>query len=377
MPNSSNQIQCAPPNFNEVEVSLFGPGVGESLVAHIGNNDWIIVDSCVDSETKKPAPLAYLEKLGVDPSNAVKLFVISHWHSDHIRGASKIVEECNAATVCFSGALLTEEFFTLVDNFSGLDQPVLLDRDSCATEEMGSVIKIIKRRCKNKQVVPAPYILASADTRIYQTANNGLSSEVWALSPSSEALVQSLKEIANLIPSPDERSFRKVIPRPTRNHNAVVLYLKYNNYNILLGSDLEETKNPLTGWSFIVHSSNRPSEKSLIFKIPHYGSITGHSDDVWQRMVKKDSIGILTSKIGGKGSLPKQRDVNRIKNYTPNLYGTSKPIAIKQKRNRTVEKTMMSVLKNRVPLNGHIGQIQIRITKSGMKINLEAPARKL
>nr|CBX26753.1 unknown protein [uncultured Desulfobacterium sp.] len=36
---------------------------------------------------------------------------------------------------------------------------------------------------------------------------------------------------------------------------------------------------------------------------------------------------------------------------------------------------MKGVVKNRVPLNGEIGQIQIRIAKSGIKINLKNPAR--
>jgi hypothetical protein len=37
---------------------------------------------------------------------------------------------------------------------------------------------------------------------------------------------------------------------------------------------------------------------------------------------------------------------------------------------------MKSVVKNRVPLNGHIGQIQIRFNRPRITINLEAPAKK-
>ncbi|WP_435547635.1 MBL fold metallo-hydrolase [Desulfobacterium sp. N47] len=325
MPNFSNHIQSDPPNFDEVEVSLFGPGIGECLVVHIGNNEWIIIDSCFDAKTKKSIPLTYLEELGINPSNAVKLFAISHWHSDHIRGASQIAEQCNSATICFSQALMTQEFLTLVDIFSGLDRIVLADKDTCATKEMATVIKTIRNRCKNNQTksTPIPYLLVSNDQRIYNKINNGIVCEIWALSPSSESILNSLKEIANLIPPPDESLIRSVIPKPTQNHNSVVLNLKYNNYNILLGSDLEETKNPLTGWSCIVHSSNRPCEKSLLFKIPHHGSITGHSDDVWEKMIEKDAICIMTSKIGGKKDLPDQTDINRIKKFTQNLYSTS------------------------------------------------------
>lgn len=224
MPSFSDQILYAPPKPNELEISLFGPGIGESIVVHIGNNEWIIVDSCTDAFTKEPTPLTYLGRLGIDPSKSVKLFVISHWHSDHIRGASQIAEQCVAATVCFSEALVKEEFFTLVDTYSGLVQPVLVDKNTSATNEISSIIKIISKRCKkNNDTNSLYYTLAAADKRIYQNAQDGILKEVWALSPSSESIINSLTEIANLIPIPDQDLIREVIPRPTKNHNAVVL----------------------------------------------------------------------------------------------------------------------------------------------------------
>ena len=114
MHSFSNKIQFAPPRCDELEISLFGPGIGECLVIHVGDNQWIIVDSCIDSSTKEPAPLGYLKQLGINPFDNVKLFIITHWHSDHIRGASEIAKKCAGATICFSEALLQEEFLTLV-----------------------------------------------------------------------------------------------------------------------------------------------------------------------------------------------------------------------------------------------------------------------
>ena len=45
------------PERSEIEVSLFGPGYGESIVLHLGENLWLIVDSCLDPLTRDPAPL--------------------------------------------------------------------------------------------------------------------------------------------------------------------------------------------------------------------------------------------------------------------------------------------------------------------------------
>jgi hypothetical protein len=49
------------PNADELEISLFGPGYGESLALHLGNGQWMIVDSCVDSSSRRAAALGYLD----------------------------------------------------------------------------------------------------------------------------------------------------------------------------------------------------------------------------------------------------------------------------------------------------------------------------
>src|SRR5260370_27238866 len=67
----------------ELEVSLFGPGVGECVVVHLGLGEWLVVDSCVDPVSRKPVALNYLSELHVDVGKAVKQVVAKHWHDDH------------------------------------------------------------------------------------------------------------------------------------------------------------------------------------------------------------------------------------------------------------------------------------------------------
>ena len=56
------------PSPDELEICLFGPrrAYGESVIVHTGAGNWIVVDSCRESKEQKPAPLAYLESIGVD-----------------------------------------------------------------------------------------------------------------------------------------------------------------------------------------------------------------------------------------------------------------------------------------------------------------------
>ena len=377
MPNSSNQSQHAPPNSDEIEISLFGPGIGECCIIHLGDNEWLVIDSCLDPSTQNPTPLLYLQNLDIDPVHAVKLFVISHWHSDHIKGASEVADTCENSSICFSQALLKDEFLTLVDIYSGLEQPVLTDRETCGTKEIASIIRTIRERCEQKKTDPI-YNLLSADKRIYQKQYSNHSVEVWALSPSSGSVLDCLAEIGNCIRIAEESPVRKVIPVPTQNHNAIVLLIKINGESkILLGSDLEETVNPRTGWSAIVQSQNRPQGKSRIFKIPHHGSVNAHSHEVWEKMLESNPIGILTSKVDGR-AIPKNSDIERLKKYTSNLYCTATPQAKKHKYDRAVEKMVKGVMKNRKPLYGEMGHIQIRFSgNSDVTVGLTVPAKAL
>ena len=61
------------PAFDQIEVSVIGPGYGECSLIHIGDGKWIIIDSCIDNTSEKPAALAYLEGIGVNPAEAVLL----------------------------------------------------------------------------------------------------------------------------------------------------------------------------------------------------------------------------------------------------------------------------------------------------------------
>ncbi len=39
------------PGQDIIEVSIFGPGKGEPILVHLGRNEWIIVDSCINART--------------------------------------------------------------------------------------------------------------------------------------------------------------------------------------------------------------------------------------------------------------------------------------------------------------------------------------
>src|SRR5579883_1571913 len=86
------------PRTTELEISLFGPGIGEFVVVHLGGNDWMAVDSCLDSGTRKPAALEYLRLLEVPIETNLRTIVLTHWHRDHFQGVSTLLRVAETAT---------------------------------------------------------------------------------------------------------------------------------------------------------------------------------------------------------------------------------------------------------------------------------------
>src|SRR5687767_11465220 len=107
-------MDLAPPSHDEIELSVFGREFGEALCIHLGNAEWMLVDSCIDPRTGAPAALSYLESLGINAADDVRLVIATHWHDDHVRGLGFIVQFCARATVVCSAALARKDIFAFV-----------------------------------------------------------------------------------------------------------------------------------------------------------------------------------------------------------------------------------------------------------------------
>ena len=96
------------PAADEIEVTLFGPGYGEAIAVHLGEGAWLLVDSCIDPESKAPASGTYLEQIGID-AGQVRAIVASHWHDDHVRGISQLAAKYPKADFVISAVFNNKE----------------------------------------------------------------------------------------------------------------------------------------------------------------------------------------------------------------------------------------------------------------------------
>ena len=330
-----------PPKHNVMEVTLVGPGYGECILLHIGNGSWVIVDSCIGADSR-PAELAYLHDMGLDPPEVVHLIVTTHWHDDHIRGIGELVEVCDDAIFCCASALRKQEFLAMMDSIAS--RP--MSQVGSGMQELYKVRSLLEERS-------AKPVFAIANRRIF--SRDGC--EIWSLSPFDKEVDSFLQEIDHL--RPQERETKRRTPTLTPNKIAVVLLIKVGDTAILLGSDLEGR-----GWLDILAAHERPDCKASIFKVPHHGSQNAHEDRVWSEMLHSEPIAAITPWRKGGRSLPTKSDVKRILSFTRKAYSTA-PFDIPspkpaRRRNRTVEKTIREASKRINRVAPSPGMIRLR-----------------
>jgi beta-lactamase superfamily II metal-dependent hydrolase len=344
-----------PPQANEIEVSLFGPGYGECVLLHLGFSDWVIVDSCLNKD-KSPPVLEYLLALGQDPAQVVKLVVATHWHDDHIGGLGLLFKECRSARFACSGALKGQEFLTLVKAAS-----INSMMKTSGVKEFSDIVEILEKRTTSHSGLGSP-TLASANKILWmrhKINDQSFPAEIRSLSPSDAAVTRTQFEIASLLPKVHEPK-KRVSPR-SPNHSAVALWVTAGDSRILLGSDLEESIDPETGWTAILDPAVRPQGKASVFKVAHHGSDTAHNPRIWADLLELNPHAALTPFIRGRIVLPTPQDSSRICGYTPNAFITA-DLKVKQVKGRpnTVEKTIRETVRSIRELPSSSGIIQLR-----------------
>lgn len=316
-----------PPGVDELEVTLLGPGRGESVVVHYGDGAWIVVDSCIQ-RSGRPAALHYLDGIGVSPDSITHL-VATHWHDDHIRGFGELVRACPTSTVVISAALECDEFFVLAES----QNEAMISGPSGVRE----LSQVLRRVVESHQGLE----LARADQRLLlrSAAGPAPAAEVWALSPSSATMLEAVQEFAALAPTVGQT--KRAVPRPERNPHCVVLWIEVGDVRAVLGADLERETAADRGWTTIVDSVARPQGQCHFIKIPHHGSEDAHDERVWSELLVPTPHAGVTPFRQGRVALPRVTDTARIAALTDQAWLTrSSSDSRSPSRARAVERTI-------------------------------------
>lgn len=294
-------INYGPPPVNdELEITLFGPGYGEAIAVHIGDGAWLLVDSCLNPETKIPASGEYLDSLGVG-TNQVQSIVASHWHDDHVRGISSLAAKYAGADLVISAVFNSSEAATFLSAYSDEILPGLTGGAKELFAAVNNRDKVFFTFHKNI-IIQTPTVT------------------VTALSPMHGAFAQSIAHFAQYLPK--KRDSVNHAPALAPNLESIVLHVDFGNDAILLGSDLEEHAN--YGWSAVIgdkwSGKRRPA---TAYKVAHHGSKSGDCQQIWTTLLQPTPVACMTPwTLMGK-RLPTNDDKQRVRGRTSHAYISS------------------------------------------------------
>ncbi|NBB94925.1 MAG: MBL fold metallo-hydrolase [Planctomycetes bacterium] len=347
-----------PPKPNELEVSVFGPGVGECVVLHMGAGNWVVIDSCLGRDHETPVAMEYLSSMGIDARDAVKLIVVTHWHDDHIRGVARLLRECTSAKFACSAALRCTKFLELV----AADKQIKLVEHTSGVSEFWAIFAELERRQAGRSQA-GPDIWANEGSLLYRSYVP-CSVSIQALSPSAQSVTDGLGGIADMVPEAKVMigRFNSVTPNGT----SVAIQVDTPGLHILLGADLERGGDDQHGWRAVVASETRPKHKSGLFKVAHHGSPNADLPEVWSEMMTKEPIAVLTPYAAGRKPRPAKEDVDRIKQVASSAYCSQyPPVRSPHRRSSTVERTMKEVARTRKAIRRVPGHVQARAPLEG------------
>lgn len=305
------------PAMDQVELNLFGPGYGESVLMHLGANKWLIVDSCIEMSSGKPAALGYLDRLGVDASTSVLYLVATHWHDDHVGGFAAQVERCKQARVYFTGAMTCQVLLELIG--SDFSEPVgkLVEMTNSLNELKGAGTERNPDR---------PYWFLGEHMPVHLDAlhPDGPTVRIWALSPSASDRIDTAKQLRLILPG-DSRYRPAGLPEPQDNHTSIVLHVSVGSMSILLGADRQTLKGETRGWNSVkICHRERALDKASLYKVAHHGSPNGDDDLIWTDLLDKQPVAFLTPfRRGLLGGRPRPADIKQLCERTSEAYSTS------------------------------------------------------
>jgi hypothetical protein len=338
------------PDTDCVEVSLFGPGYGECIVVHLGFNDWLVVDSCIEPDSGEPVALVYLNALGVDFSR-IALVAASHWDDDHIRGISEVFRQATNAQFVCSSVMTSQEFQAVLSRW----RPKSTIPGGSGIDEFDRVTDILANRAADTKY-PTPE-RAHAGSILWER-QQPIPAEVRALSPSHAADIAAIAELAGLRDS-DLGEWRR-LPCIEGNHTSVVMSVRVRTTSVLLGADLQVRADRNLGWYAVV-DGNKSNTRHEVYKVPHHGSANADDDEIWDRLLIKDPLTLLTPFCRAGVLLPTCDDAERILARSTRSYLTA-PATKKRYRARdyVVQKTIDEVALESYAIPNGFGHVRLR-----------------
>lgn len=287
------------PAPDEARVVVLGKDAGESIAVHLGNDEWIVVDSFLgewdDGCEVEPAALGYLRALGYDdPGDVVSNVVLTHLHADHCEGIERLVTACSDATLWMPDALPRSRWDDVLN-------VVIAEAGATAKTKMHAIASAFRI---TKETGRFRLIHSYSEIDVAH-------GKVHALSPVGRAAVS-----ARVDEDEDERDLAKLL---RENATSIVLWVQVGGAAALLGADMDNHQD--LGWpAMLVELRNKAelTDAGLV-KIAHHGSEASQHREMFEAWTNQP-VGIIAPHRRARFDLPKLDKLGLLHDHTTSIW---------------------------------------------------------
>lgn len=289
-----------------VNVIVFGPGFGESIVLYLPHLGWGVIDSCTYKKNNislNPA-LAFLKAQQV---SSLAFIILTHPHRDHFQGLGLIIDHFlgRIQRICYYSGEGIREYRLFLAKKHLLSEPGLV--------ELASIFKKFEQAKK----AGAHILKISERTEILRKSRYGDNEvEMIALSPSAESVTRYVQRLHKAIPRKDGDSSGEL---EDADHNllASAIFCRVGDACLMLGSDLEIGKNENMGWRGVMLNPDSLDLASQFVKVPHHGSKNAFFEPVWRVFSGKTSpVSVITPYERTSDPLPQAEVIKKISRFS-------------------------------------------------------------
>ncbi|EIS4856863.1 MBL fold metallo-hydrolase [Vibrio parahaemolyticus] len=296
----------------ELKTVTLGRGTGECILVELEENNWMVIDCFNEPSSGRPAPIVYLEHIGLSAKDVIKKVVITHFHTDHVMGMHKLIQEIDSSASIYMSLAMTHD--EAKKYYSEMN---ILNNDE-KLSGVAEFCKIINYLAESGRKV----IKVKQDTTLF----SGKNLLVQALSPSEEDTTLAQNSFLALVTNSDSHPDVQHAKRFTPNHFCIALSIRClrSDRYIVLGSDLEISKSDTSGWGAAMSAECAPDAGTIdVMKIAHHGSENGYHMDTWTKFTSDDVISLLTT--FDRQKLPREDYIEVYKKHSKALLSTTKP----------------------------------------------------
>jgi hypothetical protein len=313
-----------PPNNDELEITVFGPRYGESVVLHIPEIGWGVIDSCVSriNGVHVVPALEYLNCILSDPYPKLAFVILTHPHEDHYKGIDDILNKYNGGVerVCRYHGVGTRELMRYI-----------VDRQEACKNDLPGLISVF--RAMKDAAIPngkATPRRLSEMTVVFE--KKGASIEKFgktdirmvALSPSSDSDDRYASSLARFRVKPGEPV--RFVGDEQHNLISTALLLSVGDMQAVFGADLQNEQQKGSGWDAVLAHADMPGLSACFVKVSHHGSENGYNEEAWkQHCERQKPLAVITPFVKGSVQLPREGDVQRVRRVAEKVGITGDP----------------------------------------------------